>query len=106
MYFLYFLVLQNAGIISKLHSIARGAEQRCNFLFQFFIPTQSIYSSLGRGRGMLVALGGLSAGYIMLHQDNIVFISFYVDNANTLPRVKFIIETKKKARYQISLFLF
>ena len=91
MYFLCFLVLQNGGIISKLHSIARGAEQRCNFLFQFFIPTQSIYSSLGRGRGRLVALGGPSAGYIMLqcynvHQDNIVFISFYVDNANTLPR--------------------
>ena len=66
MYFLCFLVLQNGGIISKLHSIARGAEQRCNFLFQFFIPTQSIYPSLGRGRGMVVGLGGPSAGYIML----------------------------------------
>ena len=37
-----------------------------------------------------MALGGPSAGYIMLqcynvHQDNIVFISFYVDNANRLP---------------------
>ena len=57
-----------------------------------------------------MALGGPSAGYIMLqcynvHQDNIVFISFYVDNANTLPRVKFIIETKKKAKIPDISFL-
>ena len=57
---------------------------------------------------MVVGLGGPLAGYIMLqcyniHQDNIVFISFYVDNTNTLPRVKFII--LKQRRKQDICFL-